>query len=84
MLWFAPLARDPSIVTDIFAGRGYERAVRDTIGTIPGITTLVQAQVPYVTLIALRWFYLPAIPLSRLEKLAFAIVLISFGVNVFL
>ena len=66
---------DPSILTDIFAGRWFEREVRDTIGTIPGITTLVQAQVPYVTLIALRWVYVPTVPLSRLEKLAFAIVL---------
>lgn len=75
LLWFAPLARDSSILTDIFAGRGYEREVRDTIGTIPGITTFVQAQVPYVTLIALRWVYLPTAPLSRLEKVAFTIVL---------
>lgn len=75
LLWFAPVARDPSILTDIFAGRGEERAVRDTIGTIPGITTLVQAEVPYMTLIALRWVYLPTVPLSRLEKLACAIVL---------
>jgi hypothetical protein len=52
-IWFMPLFRDPSILLDVFAGRWSERDIRNTIGTIPGVTTLVQAQIPYVTLLAL-------------------------------
>jgi oligosaccharide repeat unit polymerase len=69
-IWFMPVARDPSILVDVFMGRWYERNIRDTIGTIPGVTTLVQAQVPYVTLLVLRWLYVPNARPSQLEKVA--------------
>lgn len=72
LIWFLPVARDPSILLDVLAGRWHERQVRETIGTIPGITTLVQAQVPYVILLALRWLYVPGAAPSRLEKAALA------------
>jgi hypothetical protein len=54
VIWFMPLFRDPSILLDVFAGRWSDRDVRNSIGTIPGLTTLVQLQIPYVTLLALR------------------------------
>jgi oligosaccharide repeat unit polymerase len=75
-IWFTPLLRDPSILLDVFAGRWSERDIRDTIGTIPGVTTLVQAQIPYVTLLALRWVYIPKACPSRLEKLALVGILL--------
>jgi hypothetical protein len=73
-LWFMPVARDPSILFDVLAGRWYEREIRDTIGTIPGVTTLVQAQVVYVTLLAVRWLYLPQARPSPAEKLALIVI----------
>lgn len=67
-LWFMPVARDPSILFAVLAGRWHELQIRDTIGTIPGVTTLVQAQIVYVSLLVFRWIYLPEARPSRLEK----------------
>ncbi len=75
-LWFMPVARDPSILLAVLAGRWAELEVRTTIGTIPGVTTLVQAQIVYVTLLVFRWVYLPASRPSRLEKSAVLIILL--------
>ena len=75
-IWFTPLFRDPSILVDVFAGRWSERDIRNTIGTIPGVTTLVQAQIPYVTLLALRWVYFAKDRPSRPEKLALTCILV--------
>ena len=58
-IWFMPVARDPSILLAVLSGRWAELQIRETIGTIPGVTTLVQAQLPYVTLLVLRWLYIP-------------------------
>jgi oligosaccharide repeat unit polymerase len=73
-LWFMPVARDPSILLAVLAGRWHELEVRNTIGTIPGVTTLVQAQIVYVTLLVVRWIYLPQARPSRLEKSALVVV----------
>ena len=73
-LWFMPVARDPSILLAVLAGRWHELEIRDTIGTIPGVTTLVQAQIVYVTLLVFRWIYLPRRAPSRLEKSALVVV----------
>jgi oligosaccharide repeat unit polymerase len=75
VIWFTPLFRDPSILLDVFDGRWSDRDIRNTIGTIPGVTTLVQLQIPYVTLLALRWVYFAESPPTRLEKLALATIL---------
>ncbi len=78
-IWFLPVARDPSILIDVLAGRGFERDIRDTVGTIPGVTTLVQAQVLYVTLLVMRWLYLPDSQPTRIEKFGLvAILVLSF------
>jgi hypothetical protein len=75
-LWFMPVVRDPSILLGVLAGRWHELQIRETIGTIPGVTTLVQAQIVYVTLLVFRWIYLPGSRPSRLEKGAVLIVLL--------
>lgn len=76
VIWFLPVARDPSILVDVLAGRWFERDIRDTVGTIPGLTTLVQAQVVYVTLLAVRWLYLPELRPSRMEKLGLLVIIL--------
>jgi hypothetical protein len=49
-VWFAPLAANPSLVTDILAG---ERSnVRDVMTTMPGVTTMTQFGVAYVIVMA--------------------------------
>ena len=73
-IWFMPVARDPSILLAVLSGRWAELQIRDSIGTIPGVTTLVQAQLPYVTLLVLRWLYLPGAQPTRLEKSALGVM----------
>lgn len=75
LIWFIPVLRDPSFFIDIVSGQSASRQIRETIGTIPGITTLVQAGVPYVALFAIRWVYMPAARPSLIEKLAFAFLM---------
>lgn len=76
VLWFMPVFRDPSFFFEILAGRAIPAQVRATIGTIPGITTLVQAGVAYVALFSIRWVYVPAARPSLIEKTAFVGLLI--------
>lgn len=82
-IWFMPVARNPSLLIAVLSGRGAELGIRDMIGTIPGVTTLVQAQVVYVTLIGVRSFCLPSLRPNRLEFVALlAIVFLALIRNV--
>lgn len=74
IIWFLPVMRNPAILLEIFGGRWAELRIRETIGSIPGVTTLVQAQVPFVVLLALRWLYIPEIKPTLLEKLALVVI----------
>lgn len=69
-IWFMPVFRNPAILVAILTGRAGDLQLRETIGTIPGVTTLVQAQIPYVALLLIRWIYIPGAQPSRLEKAA--------------
>lgn len=79
-IWFMPILHNPGIIFDIISSEEGPKEIREGIGTIPGITTLVQAQVPYLTLIVVRYLYLQEARPTRLEKCCaiFIVVLTCF------
>jgi oligosaccharide repeat unit polymerase len=54
VIWFGPLALEPSLVFDVFSGD--RDNVRDVLQTMPGVTTLTQCGAAFVVLVTIKRF----------------------------
>jgi oligosaccharide repeat unit polymerase len=74
--WFRDLASNPSLLIDSLTGARRRYNLRDVIDTVPGITTLTQVGVVYVTLFMIRLLYIPKSRPGLIEKGAFALIIV--------